>query len=138
MIEEVPEAAVSTVGVLAKCSLSHSERDVQRLGKVYNLTLPIELTPVQISKDVEIPVLLPSSWLKFMMSLNLWHTFSGLDAPDDSRCEAQWSAFWTNFRKIMPNHQVFRMADDGVLSLRRTAAFVVHGDEGRTKKKQQS
>ena len=69
------------------------------------------------------------------MSLNLWHTLSGLDAPDDARCKAQWSGFWSNFRKIMPNHAIFQMADEGVLSLDRTCGLMLHGDEGRTKRK---
>jgi hypothetical protein len=135
VIEEVPSAAASSVGVLAKCPVSNSERDVHKVAKGYKLTVPIALTPVQISKATEIPVLLLSSWFKYIMSLNLWHTLSGLQEPDDVRCKAQWSLFWSRFRKIMPNHDIFNLERAGVVKLERTCAVVLHGDEGRTKKK---
>ena len=135
MVEEFPSASSTTVGVLARCSLQNSERDVHIVGKQYKLTLPIDLTPVQISKDVQIPVLLLSSWFKFILSLNLWHRLSGLEEPDDRRCKTQWASFWSCFEKIMPNHRVFRLARDGDLVLERTCAVLLHGDEGRTKKK---
>lgn len=135
MIEEVPEAAETTVQDLATCTLNHSERDVQRLGKKFKLVLPIELTYVTISKGIEIPVLLMSSWFKFIMSMNLWYSLSGLDAPDDRRCKTQWSQFWESFEGIMPWHPIFNMARSGKVALERTAGLVVHGDEGRSRKK---
>ena len=138
MVEEFPSASSTTVGVLARCSLQNSERDVHIVGKQYKLTLPIDLTPVQISKDVQIPVLLLSYWFKFILSLNLWHRLSGLEEPDDRRCKTQWASFWSCFEKIMPNHRVFRLARDGDLVLERTCAVLLHGDEGRTKKSLQS
>lgn len=69
------------------------------------------------------------------MSKNLWFTLSGLDEPDDRRCRAQWSLFWTQLRKIMPQHPIFRRADAGEVDLSRVAGLLLHGDEGRTKKK---
>ena len=132
--EEVPVASMTSIGALARCSLGNAERDVHKLAKDYKLTIPIPLTTVRISKTVEIPVLLLSSWLKYIMSMNLWHTLSGLSEPDDVRCKSQWTLFWNNFEKIMPEHDVFRLQRSGVLSLDRTAAMLLHGDEGRTKK----
>eukprot|EP00438_Fugacium_kawagutii_P015138 Skav220607 [mRNA] locus=scaffold507:143470:153073:+ [translate_table: standard] len=135
VVEEVPAAANTTIGVLAQCSTKHSESSVHKIAKDYKLTLPIPLTPVEISKDDQIPVCLLSSWLQFILSLNLWHLLSGLPEPDDLRCKAQWTSFWRKFKKIMPNHDVFHLAQQGVLSLDRTAAMMLHGDEGRSKKK---
>lgn len=134
-MEEVPGAERTTVGVLANARLDHSEKNVHKIAKEYQLTVPLDLTPVQISKDMEVPVLLLSSWFKYLMSMNLWHTLSGLSEPDDARCKAQWGLLWDNFRKIMPRHRVFQLASSGVIELERTAALLLHGDEGRSKKK---
>ena len=111
--EEVPVASMTSIGALARCSLGNAERDVHKLAKDYKLTLPIPLTTVRISKMVEIPVLLLSSWLAYIMSMNLWHTLSGLSEPDDVRCKSQWTLFWKNFEKIMPEHDVFRLQSSG-------------------------
>lgn len=138
MLEEVPGAENTSIGVLAAARLDHSERNVQKIAQDFQLTVPLELTQVQISKDMQIPVLLLSSWFKYLMSMNLWYTLSGLSEPDDARCKAQWGRFWNNFKKIMPNHRVFQLANSGVLHLERTAALLLHGDEGRSKKKMRS
>ena len=135
MVEEVPGAENTSIGVLAAARLDHSERNVQQIARDFQLTVPLELTQVQISKDMQIPVLLLSSWSKYLMSMNLWYTLSGLSEPDDARCKAQWGCFWNNCRKIMPNHRVFQLANSGALHLERTAALLLHGDEGRSKKK---
>ena len=135
MVEEVPSAEATSIGILANCSLSNSERDVHKIGKQCKLTVTMDLTPVTISKGLEIPVLLLSSWFEYIMSLNLWHILSGLQEPDDRRCKAQWSLFWGRFRKIMPNHDIFHLEREGVVQLERTCALTLHGDEGRTKKK---
>eukprot|EP00439_Symbiodinium_sp_Y106_P074894 s934_g14.t1 len=88
-----------------------------------------------IVRGVTVPVLLLSSWLRFMMGHNMWHVFSGLDAPDNSRTFAQWSSFWEAYRGVCPQHPIYARAARGEVCLGRTAAFLVHGDEGRTRKK---
>jgi len=135
VVEEVPVAAQTSINVLAQCSTKNSERDFHQIGKEYGLTIPVPLTDVQISKGVQIPVVLLSSWFRFLLNLNLWHTLSGLDARDDDRCKSQWGTFWTRYERIMPNHQVFDLARNGSIVLERTAAIIIHGDEGRSKKK---
>ena len=135
MVEEVPAASQTSINVLAQRSEKNAERDVHKIGKDYGLTVPVPLTDVTISKGVQIPVVLLSSWFKFFLDLNLWHTLSGPDAPDDARCKSQWGTFWTRYERIMPKHQIFDLARNGSIVLERTAAIIVHGDEGRSKKK---
>jgi hypothetical protein len=44
--------------------------------------------------------------------------------------------FWRQYRKIHPTFQLFDMADNNPeIDLSRTAAFLIHGDEGRTLKR---
>ena len=98
------------------------------------LSLPVKMQEF-IVQGITVPVLLLSSWLRFMMSHNMWHVFSGLDAPDNKRTSAQWGAFWEAYRGVCPNHPIFGRAARGEVCLGRTAAFLLHGDEGRTRKK---
>ena len=134
VIEEVPQAANSSVRHMAKCSLRNGERDVHRMSSRCLLTLPIQITQALVA-NVTIPILLLSSWLKFLLQHNLWHTLSGLREPDLPRCDSQWGSFWRAYRKICPRHPVFEKADRGEINLDRCAALIAHGDEGRTKKK---
>ena len=69
------------------------------------------------------------------MANNLWHTLSGLSAPNKARSEAQWTSFWSKYERICPNHHIFRRAANGEVNLSKCAALMLHGDEGRTKKK---
>ena len=43
-----------------------------------------------------------------------------------------WSDFWTEYKKVNPGFELFSMPN---VDLSRTAAWLVHGDEGRTLKK---
>ena len=45
---------------------------------------------------------------------------------------ANWSQFWENYQKVDPDFELFRIPNT---DLSRTAAFLVHGDEGRTLKR---
>lgn len=59
---------------------------------------------------------------------------AGLVRPDSKREECIWSAFWANFKALHPDHEVFAMEARGEIALARTAAVVLHGDEGRGRK----
>ncbi|CAE7284892.1 unnamed protein product, partial [Symbiodinium sp. CCMP2456] len=134
VVEEIPQAATSSIGRLARCDERNGERDVHRLSRRCHLSLPVKMQEV-IVQGTTVPVLLLSSWLCFMMSHNMWHVLSGLDAPDNDRSFAQWGAFWEAYRGVCPQHPIFARAAREELCLQRTAAFLLHGDEGRTRKK---
>ena len=134
MISEVPQAAESSIGFLAKCGEKNSERDMHRLTQQFGLTLPVTITEASVGKW-QIPVLLLSSWLQFFLDYNLVHLMSGLRAPDRDRCASQWKSFWASYEKIVPNHPIFQRASRGEVDLGRCIGLLLHGDEGRTKKK---
>ena len=119
---------------MARCSVRNGERDVHRMSKKSMLSLPIQITEAIVA-GLTIPVLLLRSWLSFLLRYNLWHLLSGLQGPDLPRCDSQWSSFWGAYRRLHPNHPIFERAARGEVDLRRCAALIVHGDEGRTKKK---
>ena len=134
VILEVPQAAESTIGCLAKCGEKNSERDMHRLTRKFGLTLPVKITETSVG-SWQIPVLLLSSWLQFFLDYNLVHLMSGLRAPDPHRCAAQWKSFWESYQKIAPQHPIYERAARGEVDLSRCIGLLLHGDEGRTKKK---
>lgn len=50
--------------------------------------------------------------------------------------ESQLQLFWDRFRVCRPSHMIFKASDAGQVVLKRTLPFLIHGDEGRGKKKQ--
>ena len=134
VIQEVPEAAGSSIRNLAKCSECNPERDVQIMSRKCGLSLGVKITQVMI-QGVSVAVLLLSSWLRFMLQHNMWHIFSGLDKPDPDRASAQWSIFWENYRAVCPSHPIYARAARGEVKLSHTCALLIHGDEGRSRKK---
>ena len=134
VLQEVPQAGNTSVNTMAACGVKNSERDAHRMARRCQLTLPINISECCIQGCV-LPLILLSSWLLFLVSKNLLHTLCGLSEPDLARCDAIWTCFWSRYRKICPNHDVFRRAQAGEINLAKTIALLVHGDEGRTKKK---
>ena len=133
VVEEVPAAAGTSIGALASCDDRNAERAVHRLSEKFRLTLPLTIQLLNGPSDDEIPIIPLSEWCKFLLDKGLWHSLSGLDRPDKKLCKAQWTLFWKRFRAIHPQHDIFSTHSPEELS--RTAAILLHGDEGRSKKK---
>ena len=152
VIEDVgPDQARCSGGLeaLAKCSLNHSEQATRTLfAKKLKLSLPIPFSTVSVSTDsrvrkseasevsiLELQTLSLQSWVTFLLRSNTWHILAGLVRPDAERSEKIWKAWWDKFRFIEPNHPVYKMAAAGQIDLGRTAAVVLHGDEGRDRRR---
>ena len=133
--EEIPQASSSSLHSLAMCSEAHSERDVHSVALRHNLTIPIPLSTVDLD-DQPVNVLRMTDWAKWIMSMNLWFSLCGLKQPDASKSDKIWTAFWRHFACRSPGHPVFqRAATDPEFSLARCACLLIHGDEGRSRKK---
>ena len=134
VVQELPAAQGTSIGMLARCRESSAEHDVHRLSAKLSLALPLEIRMIPVTLQEEIPVLPLSTWARFFMKKNLWFTLSGLDAPDPLRSQAQWSLFWQRYKSVHPQHEVFSKTPE---QLANTCAVLLHGDEGRTLKKAQ-
>ncbi|CAE7655420.1 unnamed protein product [Symbiodinium sp. CCMP2592] len=134
VLEEVPEAVGSSIRIMAGCKENNSERDAHRVARQCRLTLPIMITEVMLH-GWPVPLILLSAWLTILLGRNLLHTLSGLTHPDLTRCHSTWKCFWARYQKIHPHHDIFRRAAAGEVDLSRTVGLILHGDEGRTKKK---
>ena len=117
---------------MARCGAKNSERDAHRMAQKCRLMLPVRITQALLTSAACVPLILLSSWLEFLLGHNLWHSLSGLSAPNEKRCSAQWESFWQAYRGVCPGHPIFERSD---INFGRCAALVLHGDEGRTKKK---
>ena len=134
---------VGGLKALSKCSLSNPGRDAHKvLVDKMGLSLPLPLTATRLNKMSKkkksglVHRLEMREWAKYMMHVNSWHVLCGLLRPDFQRQEAIWTAFWEKYRAIDPRHEVFELASQGKLMLQRTCAVVLHGDEGRGRRRQ--
>eukprot|EP00438_Fugacium_kawagutii_P010280 Skav226724 [mRNA] locus=scaffold720:14695:16275:- [translate_table: standard] len=80
---------------------------------------------------VEVPMISPQSWLKFIVDHGLWPLTAGCAIHDYDGARRSWSEFWRLYELVDPGCDVFQLE----LDLSRTAAFFIHGDEGRTLKR---
>ena len=118
----------------ASCNLRHSERDAQQTMKKQGTKLDVPITSISCN-DVKLPWISPQTWLRFVIKKGLWPVMAGCDRFDDDGARRNWSQFWSEYRKVNPGFELFSMPD---VDLSRTAAWLVHGDEGRTLKKMES
>ena len=134
-------SAVGGLVPLAKCSLEHSETATRNLlAKKLGLSLPIPLYTLPRSnsdcKGSGIQILQLREWAKFLLRSNTWHVLSGLLHPDPAREQAIWTSFWARYQKLDPGHEIFALASTGACDLSRCAAILLHGDEGRGRRRQ--
>lgn len=130
-MEEVPQAASSSLGNLGRINENNSERDVHRLTKKFSLTLPIPLSQFKIGGEM-IAYIKMSSWAKFLLSQNLWHHLAGLSAPNMQKCQHSWVTFWERFRQVRPDHEIYSRPG---FDFSRCCCLLLHGDEGRSLRK---
>ena len=128
---------------LARCSQSHSERDTRGLlSQKLGLALPIPLRAVPDSVDPSVHeknrlrMLTMKDWASFFLRTNNWRVLCGLRSPNPEREQAIWKSWWQKYEQIDPGHPIFAMAQRGEVALSKTAAVVVHGDEGRGRRRQ--
>lgn len=120
---------------LSRCSEAHSERGGRKVVERLRLTLPIPFTKIPKTLGVryggEFHALKLQDWCQFLVDKNCWHIVAGLARPDPVRERAILTEYWTRFRALHPEHSLFATDRDWS----RTAPLLLHGDEGRGKKK---
>ena len=135
------KAAAKSKGLnrLAKCNLNASERDVQRLTDRFQLGLPIPLVtlkkPLGIRYQGDFHALSLSDWLKFHLEHNTLHILVGLMRPNAQRQMDILQEFWRKFKLLKPEHQLWELVEGHSMDLSKTIPVIIHGDEGRGKKR---
>ena len=138
-VEDVGRSAASSSGGLldlARCSEQNAERDCQRVlvGK-HKLALPVTESTLDVEDPPNIPLLKLRHWAQFLADGNHLHILTGLKKSCWKREEAILEKFWRHFRAQEPQHEIFREADAGRLRLSHTYPMLLHGDEGRGRKR---
>eukprot|EP00438_Fugacium_kawagutii_P008106 Skav222127 [mRNA] locus=scaffold1181:657045:658682:+ [translate_table: standard] len=82
---------------------------------------------------VDLAYLKPRDMLNHLLSQYPWALLGGLQPGEHQQL---LSTFWRNYRKEHPTHAVFEMAANNEVQLQNTIPLVLHGDGGRTTKKQ--
>ena len=133
------EAASRSGGLLnlAKKNPVNAERDCHRMmTKHLCLSLPIAQHYLDTKDDsVKVPFLRFRSWMQFLLRNNCMHILTGLVKPNAKREGDILEAFWQRFAVQNADHPVILRAQSGEVSLRRTVPLLLHGDEGRSKKR---
>lgn len=140
-VKDIGQDAAKKVGgllELAKVKEQNSERDTHRLFvEQCGLGLPIPKTKLETSGPWSPPILRLRDWVGFLLRINAWHLVTGLVRPDVEREFLILESFWSKYKRQDPQHPIFEMAEKKELVLGRTAPCVLHGDEGRGRRRQQ-
>ena len=135
------EVAAKSRGLteLSHCQEQTSERDVERITRKFNLKLDIPLTELQKSPGVRYTgtfhVIALRDWIQFVVDHGLWHVLVGLHQANAKRERAILREFWRLFRIAHPQHQVFDAIEKYHINEGRLLPVLMHGDEGRGRKK---
>lgn len=119
------------ISAWANLTLTNSERDVHRVVKKQHSTLNITVDVMTI-RDQQIPWIPPRKWIEFLLQEGLWCKLAGLNVEDRRWSGVVWSQFWAKYKVLHPSFALFDMQG---IDYTRTAAILLHGDEGRTLKK---
>ena len=139
-VADVGEEAASKSGhivSLARRNPKNGERDCERLmSKRLGLTIPVRKSFLKTKDDsLQIPYMRVQDWISFLLEHNCMHILAGLVRPNEQREGDIWQRFWELYEKQCPQHPIFARARAGEVCLRRCVAVLVHGDEGRSKKR---
>jgi len=139
VVADVGEEAVAKAGGLLDLSKkrpNNGERDCHRLMvRRFHLSLPIPQSFLETKFDTQIPFLRVRSWMEFLIQNNCSHIFSGLLQPNLQREGDIWASFWKQYEVQNPSHPIFERARSQKVNLRNCIGILLHGDEGRTKKR---
>lgn len=86
------------------------------------------------AETVRLPFLKPSDMLKHLLVQEPWLLLGGMH-PGAAACE-MLATFWRLYRREHPSHVIFSEEFTGQIGLDHTIPIMLHGDGGRTAKKQ--
>ena len=131
--EDFGQEAAAQKGILhwAKADVTHSEREAHRIIRKQKTTLDVPIRSVKCD-GIDVPWIDPQSWLRWWVKNGHWPHLAGCDRGDYTGAERNLTEFWECYKKIDPGFELFHL--DGV-DFSKTLPMMIHGDEGRTLKK---
>ena len=141
MVEDIGEScAAKSKGLvdLSKCSVSHSERDMDVVTRKFNLRLPVPITHLDKIPGMRytgsFDAISLQDWCKFLINYNVWHVMCGLRKADRNRECMILSEFWKRYKVANPNSGLWAEFQQYNVDVSRCCPLVLHGDEGRGRK----
>ncbi|CAE7221252.1 unnamed protein product, partial [Symbiodinium sp. CCMP2456] len=126
---------------LARISQTHSEKGAHSLlSKKLGLALQIPLSETPCEQaDGEPPNRFQRismvDWARYFSKHGHWHILAGLRKPDEAREGRIWKTWWERYRLYEPSHPIFQAADANKIDLSKTIRVLLHGDEGRGRRR---
>ncbi|CAE7029608.1 unnamed protein product [Symbiodinium sp. CCMP2592] len=129
-VGSLPPALKEFAGIREK----DAEEACHKLFKKYGLTVPVKIDTIAAGNAGELknlPVVKISSWVKYLLDAGKLEQLVGVP---EQEMESRLEEFWLRYRQLEPEHQIFVLAENGALELKRTVPVFAHVDEGRTYK----
>ena len=120
------EAASHKSGIndWAKIDTKNSERD--------NMGPALRFLSLKSMLGENLPWINPTAWLRYIINHGLLYMLSGLHFEERHLVGRTWQEFWTKYQGLNPTFDLF---NSGHFDPTTTIGLFVHGDEGRTLKR---
>ena len=120
--------------------MKNAERTVRKVAEQYHLMLPVPITSLPRIPGMRytgtFDAISLKHWCEFLVTYNVWHVMCGLRKPDPARCRSILTTFWERYRTVYPNHSIWSEIEEHRVDLGQCCPVLLHGDEGRGRKKQ--
>ena len=130
-LRDNPDGGTQALRELAALRLADAEEGCHKIFRKYGLTclVPRELVNAGEGELSKCPMILFSSWVRYLLDEDKLDAICGLEEEDR---EATLEEFWRRYEALNPQHEIFRLAARGDVSLRQTIPVYSHVDDGRT------
>lgn len=121
---------------LAQVPLKKSEHGSHGVFRKCGQSLPVKISRVDLVSKPRFPYVQFSDWLKYLIEFDQLDHLVGTTDPVEMHKDLQ--TFWDRFRSSHPSHVMFDSTVQGAPQHPEcTIPIVLHGDEGRGRKKKQ-
>lgn len=116
----------------------HSEDIVARCFARHGLRLDVQLSYGKLGMEPRFPYVKAEAWVRALDRAGKLDRLIGLRLPgqgDFTALGPSLEEFWQKFKQLHGSHEVFRLADQGLLPLKACVPVYLRGDEGTTYKR---
>lgn len=121
---------------LAQIPLTKSEIGSHKVFREHGQSLPVPISRCDLVSKSRFPYVKFGDWFKYIIEFDLLENLVGTNDLADMQCNL--TLFWQRFKASHPDHKMYDPAGVGApQNHSMTIPVVVHGDEGRGRKKKQ-
>lgn len=112
-----------------KCtSASREEEGVHSIFRLHNFLYPVDITVEDSPPLSSFPWIKPSNFIHAMARNNdIGHLLGGYSLEQS---EERLTNFWLHYRRLFPQHELWKEIDSGRKPVSRCLPVLLHGDEG--------